>query len=46
MARATAAAAYRLGASTVTTPMMVPTVCALTMLAHLRHAAWSAATRT
>ncbi len=43
MARATATAAYRLGASTVTTLMMVPAVCALTMLADLRHAAWLAA---
>ena len=43
MARAAAAAAYRLGASTVPTLMMVPAVCALTMLADLRHAAWLAA---
>jgi hypothetical protein len=43
MARATATAAYRLGASAVTTLMMVPAVCALAMLADLRHAAWLAA---
>jgi hypothetical protein len=43
MARATATAAYRPGASTVTTLMMVPAVCAVTMLAGLRHAAWLAA---
>ncbi len=43
MARATATAAYRPGASTVTTLMMVPAVCALTMLADLRQAAWLAA---
>ncbi len=43
MARATATAAYRPGASTVTTLMMVPAVCAVTMLADLRHAAWLAA---
>jgi hypothetical protein len=43
MARARATAAYRPGASTVTTLMMVPAVCALTMLADLRHAAWLAA---
>ena len=42
-ARATATAAYRPGASTVTTLMMVPAVCALTMLADLRQAAWLAA---
>jgi hypothetical protein len=39
VARAAARAAYRPGASTVTTLMMVPAVCALTMLAGLRHAA-------
>jgi hypothetical protein len=39
MARATATAAYRPGASTVTTLMMVPAVCEVTMLADLRHAA-------
>jgi hypothetical protein len=33
---ATATAAYRPGASTVTTLMMVPAVCAVTMLADLR----------
>jgi hypothetical protein len=43
MARATATDAYRPGASTVTTLMMVPAVCAVTMLADLRHAAWLAA---
>jgi hypothetical protein len=43
MARATATAAYQLGASTVTTLKMAPTVCALTMPAGLRHAAWLAA---
>jgi hypothetical protein len=42
MARARATAAYRPGASTVTT-LMVSAVCALTMLADLRHAAWLAA---
>lgn len=43
-ARATAAAAYRPGARTVTTLMIWSAVYALTMLADLRHAAWSAAT--
>jgi hypothetical protein len=43
MARATATAAYRPGVSTVTTLMMVSAVCALRMLAGLRHAAWLAA---
>jgi len=43
MARATATAAYRPGASTVTTLMMVSAVCGVTMLADLRHAAWLAA---
>jgi hypothetical protein len=43
MARATATAAYRPGASTVTTLMMVSAVWAPTMLADLRHAAWLAA---
>ena len=43
MARARATAAYRPGASTVTTLMMVSAVCGVTMLADLRHAAWLAA---
>ena len=43
MARAMATAAYRTGASTVTTLMMVSAVCGVTMLADLRHAAWLAA---
>jgi hypothetical protein len=43
MARATATAAYRLGASSVTTQMVVSEVCAMTMLADLRHAGWLAA---
>jgi hypothetical protein len=43
MARTAATAACRLGASAVTTLMMVPAVCALAMLADLRHAAWLAA---
>ena len=43
MARTAATAACRLGASAVTTLMMVPAVCALAMLADLHHAAWLAA---
>jgi hypothetical protein len=43
MARTAATAACRLGASAVTTLMMVPAVSALAMLADLRHAAWLAA---
>ena len=43
-ARATAWAAYRPGAVTVTTLMIVPAVCTLMMLADRRDAAWSAAT--
>ncbi len=45
MARATATAAYRLGASSVTTQMVVSAVCAMTMLADLRHAGWLAGCR-
>jgi hypothetical protein len=43
MARTAATAACRLGASAVTTLMMVPAVCALAMLADLHRAAWLAA---
>ena len=43
-ARATARAAYRPGAVTVTTLMIASAVCALMMLADLRDAARSAAT--
>ena len=42
-ARATAAAAYRSGALTVTTLMILSARCAL-MLADLLHAAWQAVT--
>ena len=42
-ARATATAACRPGAVTVTTVMILPGRCALTMLAGRRHAAWPAA---
>ena len=42
-ARATATAACRPGAVTVTTLMILSARCALMMLADLRHAAWSAA---
>ena len=44
IARAIAAAAYRSGAVTVTTLMILSARCALMMLADRRHAAWSAAT--
>ena len=43
-ARATARAACRPGAVTVTTLMIVPAKCTLMMLADRRDAAWSAAT--
>jgi len=43
-ARATARAAYRPGAVTVTTLMIVSAMCTLMMLANRRDAAWSAAT--
>ena len=43
-ARATVTAAYRSGACTVTMLMILSSMCALTMLADLRHAALSAAT--
>ena len=43
-ARATAVAAYRSGAVTVTTLMIVSAMCTLMMLADRRDAAWSAAT--
>ena len=42
-ALATAMAAYRWGAVTVTTLMILPARCALMMLTDLPHAAWSAA---
>ena len=42
-ARATVSAAYRSGAWTVTMLMILPLVCALTILADLRQAASSAA---
>ena len=43
-ARAATAAAYRSGALTVTTLMILSARCALMMLADLLHTAWSAAT--